>query len=80
MVDGQRLNLNRTLAVEQFDRRNALLVANGFRADLHRLNDELFFCGSLAGYSQRHAEQDDPCNIPRHCYPSPKSIKVGAPR
>src|SRR3546814_1637641 len=80
MVDGQRLNLNRTLAVEQLDRRNALLVANSFRADLHRLNDELFLRGSLAGYSQRHAEQDDPCNIPIHCYPSPKSIKVGALR
>src|SRR3546814_8004244 len=70
MVDGQRLNLNRTLAVEQLDRRNALLVANSFRADLHRLNDELFLRGSLAGYSQRHAEQDDPCNIPIHCYRS----------
>src|SRR3546814_6569577 len=43
VIDRHWLNLYRSLPVEQFDRRDALIVAQGFTTNLHRLNEKLLF-------------------------------------
>src|SRR3546814_14093836 len=43
VIDRHWLNLYRSLPVEQFDRRDALIVAQGFTTNLHRLNEKLIF-------------------------------------
>src|SRR3546814_11546514 len=43
VIDRHWLHLYRSLPVEQFDRRDALIVAQGFTTNLHRLHEKLLF-------------------------------------
>src|SRR3546814_18676543 len=67
VIDRHWLNLYRSLPVEQFDRRDALIVAQGFTTNLHRLNEKLLFRLHILCCTARQSKRHYCKYKPFHC-------------